>query len=658
VLRFLRFILMSATLFVATAAQLIFDFGALSLPLPPGMVQQLPWLAQLAAWRAGELDQLAFWAALSAGLLFGLVAPGWPVWPQAAAEKTANRQATWPVLAAAGAGGAAIAVALALAAGAPEAGWMHWVWLGSAALLVAAAAGATLPVHAQRPRQPLTGQGWILLLLALLAVTALLVGWGGTALPITVDRATARNGLAAANLLANPDAGFFAASRVGMPGVAHAPLALLLWLFRDGLAALHFLAGLAALLLVGGVWLLASELFRRPDETPGALALLAAGLSAVAIPTLHFGRTTPTLLATSVAVLAGWLLLRGLRRDNALAFAASGMMAGAAALLDRSGLAAPVILALWWLGAAILRAGGAPPARWGQFWWWLAGLTVAVGPVVGLWLHNPADFAAYARGLHLAADFAPIWPQVDLWGNLRNSFLGLMWLPDASTTVAFPGHFVHSLVAPLLWLAAGALLVNLDRFVGWALTAWLLAPLLLASVTTAATPDWTQMLLLLPGVSLALAFVGSRFYAAWRTPESDLPTAPAAYVLAGLLTALAFNGAVAYHTFAATSSDVTSYVGRAVRAAAPQPAVLVASADHAMPSPADEIIQFLTLPGAAPALLDAALLPPTLPPGSHLLLLPSDAAALDAVRTRYPGGVLTVTRDLRATPRLLVYRLP
>ena len=660
VLRFFRFTLMVVTLLVAAAAQLIFDHGELSLPLPGGIVEQWPWLTRAAAWRAGNLDDLALWAALTAGLLFGLVAPNWPIWQhggQRAPVRTTNSGAL-PVWLAAAAVGMAATLALSLALGVTETAWMHWAWLGGAVALVAGAAWATLPVHAQRPRAPLSGQGWVLLLVALLALTALLVGWGGTALPVAVDRATARSGLAAATLLADPGATFFAPSRVGMPGVAHAPLALLLWLIPDGLRAVHLLAGAAALLLVAGVWLLASELFRRPDSSSGALALLAAGLTAVAIPLLHFGRATPGLAGVSVAVVAGWLLLRGWRRDNPLAFAASGMLAGAAVLLDRSGLVAPAILALWWLGVAILRPAGAPPARWGQFWWWLAGLIVVIGPVLGVWLHDPAALATYVRGLRLTTNFTTAWPLVDVWTNLRNNFLGLMWLPDAGATVGFPGHFVHSLVAPLIWLAVGALLVNLDRLVGWALASWLLAPLLFASVAAVAAPDWALLALLLPGLSLALTFVLDRFHAAWRSPASGWPDTPAAYLLLGLLVALGFNGAVAYYNFAATNGDTASYVGRAARLASPQPALLVTSADFATPPPSDEVIRFLVWPSETPGVVDAAELPPELAQGSQLLILPADTAALAAVRTRYPGGALVVARDLHANPRLLIYRLP
>lgn len=651
---------MIVTLLVAAAAQLIFDRGALSLPIPAGMVDQFPWLAQALGWRAGEHGALALWAALTAGLLFGLAAPNWPIWQRGRRDAPAGNSARsmLPTALAAAACGIALTVALLLALGVPETTWMHWAWLGSAALLLAAAAWATLPARVQRPRAPLSGQGWMLLLVALLALTALLVGWGGAALPVAVDRITARSGLAAATLLNDPGASFFAASRVGMPGVAHAPLALLLWLTADGLRAVHLLGGVAALLLVGGVWLLASELFRRPDASAGPLALLAAGLTAAAIPFLHFGRTAPGLVGVSVAVVAGWLMLRGLRRDNSLAFAASGMLAGAAALLDRSCLVAPAILALWWLGVAALRPAGALPRRWGQFWWWLAGLIVVTGPVLSVWLHDPAAFATYARGLRLTTDFATAWPLVDVWANLRNNFLGLMWLPDAGAAVGFPGHFVHSLVAPLIWLAVGVLLVNLDRFVGWALASWLLAPLLFASVTSAAAPDWALLAPLLPGISLALAFAFDRFYAAWRSPTSGWPDTAATYLLVGLLVAIGFNSAVAYYNFAATNGDTASYVGRAVRAAAQQPAFLVASASVAMPPPSDEVVRFLTWPGADPVVLDVAELPPSLSPASRLLMLPADTAALDAVRTRYPGGALTVTRDLRANPRLLVYHAP
>lgn len=650
----LRFLFLALTLLVAVAAQFIFEQNARGEPLPPSLLQALPWLG---AWRAGALVQLAFWAALTAGLAFGLAAPAWPLWPRsepAAAYPPAAGRALSQGLAALACGMAA-AVALLLALGWPEAAWMHWVWLGGVALLLAGAAWATLP--SQRPREPLSGQGWLLLLVALLAVTALLAGWGGAELPVTVARTTARSGLAAATLLTDPAAPFFAPSRVGAPGVAHAPLALLLWLRGDGPAAVHLLANGAALLLVGGVWLLGSELLRRPEASPGALALLAAGLTAVAIPLLHFGRTAPGLLAVSFTVLAGWLLLRGLRRENRLAVVASGLLTGAAVLLDRTGLVAPLLLALWWLGLALLRPASAPARRWGFFGWWLAGLLVIGGPAAGVWLRDPAALVTYARGQLLAADLAPAWPLVDLWANLRNNFLGLIWLSDAGATVSFPNHFLPALAAPLVWLAAGALLVNLDRFAGWALAAWLLAGLLFASGAAPVAPDWAVLTPLLPGLALALAFAGDRFYAAWRSPEYGWPASTAAYLLTGLLVALGLNAAVVYYNFAAANRDAVSAVGWAVRAAAPQPAALVTSPGVATPALDDEIVQFLA-GQAAPLLFTVAELPPALPPGSHLLLMPGDQAALTAVRTQHPGGALTVVRDLRANPQLLVYRLP
>jgi hypothetical protein len=169
-------------------------------------------------------------------------------------------------------------------------------------------------------------------------------------------------------------------------------------------------------------------------------------------------------------------------------------------------------------------------------------------------------------------------------------------------------------------------------------------------------PDWALLVLLLPGASLAVAFVGDRFYAAWRSPASNWPDTSAAYLLLGLLAAIGFNGAVAYYHFAATGGEAASYVGRAVRAA-PQAAVLVASPAAGMSLPSDEVVRFLA-GDTRPALYAVADLPAALPPASHVIILPADTAALDAVRTRYPGGALTVVRDLRANPRLLVYQTP
>lgn len=650
---------MLVTLLVATASQLVFDRVAFPLPFASELVQQTPWLARLPIWRAQNLTDVAVWAALTAGLVFGLAAPGWPAWQRTSRNiPAANGDAgVLPPWLAAAAVGMAAAVAFVLAAGAPEAAWMHWVWLGSAVVLLTAAAWATIPGHASRPRTTLSGQGWMLLLVALLLFTALMVGWGGTALPEAVDRTTARNGLAAATLLTDPAASYFAASRVGMPGLAHAPLALLIWITQDALLAVHLLAGVAALLLVGGVWLLASELFRRPDESPGALALVAAGLTAVSVPLLHFGRTAPGLLGVSAAVVAGWLLLRGVRRDNALAFVASGMLAGMAALLDRSSLVTPLLFGIWWLGIAVLRSSYLAQARWGQIWWWLAGLLVVTTPVLGVWMHDPVTFAAYARGLHLTVDSPLALPMIDAWANLRNNFLGLVLLPDRGPA-SVPDHFVHSLAAPFVWLGIGALLVNLDRFVGWALASWLIIPLLFASGAAIVAPDWSPLALLLPGISLTLAFVLDRFFAAWRTPATDWRTAPAAYLLTGLLVAIGFNSAVAYYSFAAANGDTASHVGRTARTVTPKAAVLVVSPGLDLAGEANEVERFLALPNAPPLSFAVDAMPPALPPGSHLLLMPGDHAALDAMRTRYPGGEMTVERDLHANPRLIVYRIP
>ena len=644
---------------MATGAQVIFDQGALNELFPAGVLQQAPWLLPIANWRVGDPYTLALWAALTAGLTFGLVAPPWPIWQHARYDATAvrTRAGLLPGVLATVAFCMVGTVALVLALGLPESSWMQWVWLVAIAALIVGATGASRARDARSPGEPRSGQGWLLLLAALLAVTALLVGWQGVALPVAVDRATARSGLAAATLLTDPGAGFFSPSRVGAPGLAYAPLALLLWLTQDGLLAVHLLAGGAALLLVAAVWLLASELFQRPDESSGSMALLAAGLTAVALPLLYFGRATPGLAGVSVAVLSAWLLLRGLRSDSLLALAASGMLAGVAGLMDRSCLVAPVILGLWWLGAAVLRPPALVRLRWGQWVWWLAGLFVIAGPVLGVWLREPATLVIYARGLRLMTDAVVPWPLIDYWSNLRNSFLGLMWLTD-NGIVGFPGHLVHSLAAPLLWLAAGVLLVNLDRFVGWALATWLLTTLLFASATTILAPDWMALLLLLPGIGLALAFVLDRFFAAWRSPVAGWVDTSAIYLALGLLVAIGFNGAIANHAFAATNGDTASYIGRSVRTAAPNAVFLVANAGAPTIAPTDDVVRFLALPNAAPEILDATELPPSLPPQSHLLILPADQVAQDAVRTRYPGGVLTTLRDLHANPRLIVYRLP
>ena len=65
------------------------------------------------------------------------------------------------------------------------------------------------------------------------------------------------------------------------------------------------------------------------------------------------------------------------------------------------------------------------------------------------------------------------------------------------------------------------------------------------------------------------------------------------------------------------------------------------------------------LPGSQPrTTITAPEWPTALPAGARLLLQPVDRTLADEAMLRYPGGELTITRDLAGNPTVLLYDLP
>jgi hypothetical protein len=117
-----------------------------------------------------------------------------------------------------------------------------------------------------------------------------------------------------------------------------------------------------------------------------------------------------------------------------------------------------------------------------------------------------------------------------------------------------------------------------------------------------------------------------------------------------------------YVQWAQVNGDAASYTGRALRALPPgrTPVLLLGQAGE----PIDEnspVVHFFSSAQPSnkpPVALRVGEWPPSLPPASTVLIQPQDAGVLSEIETRFPGGVLTVERDLRANPMLYLYALP
>jgi hypothetical protein len=602
--RILRLLALAAVVAVAYFAQYIFDHGTLQALYPSWLLERLPILQRTTLWLADDLHTLALWLYAGCALLFGLLVPGWEEQP---AGMTPGGQTTAGTeLQASGAGA--------------------WAWLG-----------------------------------AILLFTAAMTAWGWTSLPAQIAPEVAEAGLQAQALFSG-SGGWLAAGATGAPRIAQLPTAVGALLLGSGLAGAHLVGLLAALATVAATYLLAEELFRLSPQRRG-LALFAAGFTGATVVLLQFGRMAPFLPPTALGVLAAWSLLRGQRTSSITLLAASGALAAVALWLDRSGLVFAPVLLLWWFGYGLnlgqeVRQQAStisPSSRGRSFVLWLAGYLVVAAPLLAVWLFSPSALHAYWSGGAQGPVILGDW-----WANLRSTVTTLFWTPDASTVFGYDGHFVQSIVAPLFVLGTGALLLNLDRLVGWCVLTWLGCVLLLASAASPIAPYWPLLVPLLPLVGITVMFALERMGALWVQASHEPGSSAAASLAGGLLAAVVVFTWIGYYGFATANGDGPSYTGRAL-ATLPSDAVavLVASAPEHVLTLDDPVLRFVAGTRVNQALaVGVDALPATLPTGSQIIVQGADNLALSAARARYPTASVEVTRDLQANPRLFVLLLP
>ena len=612
--RVLRLVALAVVLAVAYFAQYIFDHGTLQTLYPAWLLERLPFLQRTAYWLAEDLYTLALWLLAGSAIGFGLLVPGWEVQPVPTGAAAGSAGVTGGVTGGVTAGSAVAAPSGETGAGATPA----WIWL-----------------------------------VLILVVVGVLVGWGWTGLPVRIDPQVARSGLQAQALLrgaATPGA-WLAPGATGAPQIAYFPAALAALALRSSLAGAQLVGLLAALAVTVAAYLLANELFSIAPQRRG-LAVLAAGFTAAAVALLHFGRLAPFLPATAAGTVAAWALLAGHRKLHLPLLAASGILAAGAMWFDRSGLIFAPVLLLWWLGLRLQK-----PFSWRLFAVWLASFLIFAAPLLITWILNPGAFHAYLQG---GPDQGVVG---DLWANLRATVTTLFWTPasaSGSSSFDYPGHFVHSVVAPLFVLGLGALLLNLDRLIGWCLLTLLACTVLLAGALSPVAPFWALLLPLLPVVGITVVFALDRMAALWTLASNEAGSTAAASLAGGLLVAVVVLAWVSYYGFAAVENDPPSYTGRALATLEPSAvAVLVSSTPDAAVRLDDPVLQY-----AAGGRVNQALavgpdaLPATLPPGSQVIIQGGDPVALAAARARYPAATLAVERDLQANPRLFVLHLP
>ncbi len=724
-MRFLRFFALILVVAIAYSAQAVFHPTGLIASTAPffrQITQYLPELAWARGLLVGNARTLALFGTAFAVLTFGLLAAPWPLTELSAAGNAlllwtarARRRQRWAW--------SLIILALLLSLVVALAAWVQIIAYTDMADGVAISSAQSFrlilppvlvaqlsPLFVQAPWLTLalwaaslgcfflgcglfpnrvqsaaseyaspTGQpqakaasaSWSLFLL-LVTFAALQGGWQLTEIPRFVNPMVAQTGLIASDWLRSGDIARFFAMPIGLEpglvGFSHLSIAiptLFFYLTNDLLVSTR-LAGLWAMLLVlTATWLLGTELFRRaPQRVSAELsedqgqgpALVATILVMFTAATLLFSRLPILLEMVGWGSLGCWALLRGWRSQDRLAMALSGVLIGLSALLYSPGLAFVLIALGWWLGFALVQVGWVPQRRpaqrtgallRGHFAVWLLGLWLVAAPQLGVrW---------FALG-----QWVPAWPGT--FANWQATLLAFGQQGDLSEVGAWSIPFLHDLFVPILMLAIGALIFNLDRRVGWLLFTWLGGGVLAAIVLAPRAPLWPVLLPLLPAIGLVLAFGLDRLRATILQSAGDWLRNLSTYLLAGLVLWIGLNNGADYYSFANQQTDTVSALGYALRnLPADRPIVVVRPSNAPEMTSAAPQLRFLTNNWTTPPLATVTFtttVPSAATDGTVLLIAPAEPALLAEVQAIYPAGLLFVQRDHLANPLFYRYTLP
>lgn len=688
-MRLLRFVGLLTTIAAVYFAQLIFEQQSLSHLLPTWLLNAYPPLYRFTRWLPADLFEFALWILALAALGFGLLTPPWRTPAIEALRAQVFRQIrpnthrlVWWV------GRVCVFLAVLSAGVALFYMWrtgndsrqVQVAWVGALLIYLL----GNLPTHRATARQaPWLAQTkrpsgevypryhWMILAL-LLVITGLLLGWPlQRRIPLPLHELDAQIGLRALAIANGTDPRLFAATSDPIPQLAVAPAALAMRLTGNPLLGARLTGLFVSLLTIVATWLLGNEIFRRPlllgyfgetlEDEGQWVALLAAALVAINAAIIYIGRLPVYLEPVGWGCLSGWALLRGLRTGDRLAYALGGVLAGFVMLLHPSGLTFLLLAPLWWVGVWLLRitqtarshqtnpANATSPAMsWGGFFVWLSGVLITTAPAIGLWLRVPALF--WDR---FAAPF---------WQNLWPILSAIIQPNQTNDLLGSPSPLLASALIPLLMLAIGVLLLNLDRLPGLLLFLWLATGLIAGSNLVKAPSIWVNLLPIVPALALSIAFVLDRIRITLLASLGTWLAQATTYLAIGLVAWVGFAAWVDDYQLTRLNGNAASYTGYAVRAlAANQTAVLLLGQQADVVNWDVPIVDFLAMksPAARAHLaLAGEQWPPSLPLHSQVIMQPEDQTWVAPVMSRYTGGRLTTQRDLHGNPVLYLYTLP
>ena len=246
------------------------------------------------------------------------------------------------------------------------------------------------------------------------------------------------------------------------------------------------------------------------------------------------------------------------------------------------------------------------------------------------------------------------------WGRFLQTAMTFDLLPDRSALFGFPAPLLHSVLAPILVLAVGALLLNLDSLAGWVLLGWLLTVVALAGLLTPTAPDWPALLTVLPAVALAIAFGMDRLRVVVMESLGTWTVLATVYLAVGLVVIAGTLNWIQFYHFANLHVSPPSVIGRALRELPTgAAATLLTDQPEIRRSVTDPVVDYLTdgrhARTAVEVVAPEAWSPAQGPSDSEqvVLILADEAQFVPLVTRTAVGEHVQTRRDINGNP--LVY---
>ncbi|WP_423226424.1 ArnT family glycosyltransferase [Candidatus Amarolinea aalborgensis] len=438
-----------------------------------------------------------------------------------------------------------------------------------------------------------------------------------------------------------------------IPMIGYLPTAASMALFGNNLFGLNMTAVIAGLLSLLALYLFLWRLFDSHR-----LALLSVAVAVINSPLIHFSRLAAYMDPWPFNLFALFLLVDGLRARRNISFALAGITLGFGLQMYYSGRVIIFVIAGFLFFALLFRRAWIKDNLAGLGLLAL-GLVISLGPSLIYFARNQEAFVERSRAVflfypavmnHLMGKYSVSTPWAVFLEQTRRSLLMFHVSVDTSTQFGYYHPMFSSPVSPLIALGFGYA-VRRWRSPGAALALiFYVLNLFIGSILTGDAPFWPRLV----GMMFAGAwFAGLALDRLWavfsrlrlRGAAVNAAPRPAAHlILAGLtvifLTVVGWQDWRLYAETVKSAARPQTVIGRYLRDLPPTVAACDFAGEYALQVRETAFLAWprplIDLPGDAPnGLIESCPGPPFV-----WIIYPDQPARLDALRARWPDGVL------------------